>query len=494
MAPSIRTSAISDFEMSSIIDDRQFDFDDVITNATSYRRALANLRSRGRFHEVVDDDLSSVAGVEEAPAPSQATTEERHSLHTYSASSTGESRNSSTPEGAESSATTTSFTLDLGDPFSTTMDDLFAPVRPHRYRDGTLVTLDTRVFEPKSPLIARRSIIDPVTGEVFDKNKRSHPPSEAHMVELEQKALASRGVQQLISATGRLRSRDEIQSLMKEDKGRFGFSDIGGSTVTPAMLQKDPANVRKLKFVILGDGAAGKTYAIMKYLRGHTNGIPYAPTVYANYTSDIKIDGYHCQVTWEDTTGQDDYDRLRPIAYPNCHVALLIFAIDNPDSLANIMAKWLIEINQYHPSIPKILVGCKIDLRDDPLTIEELAKTSEKFVTRLQGEQLSSRLNRDLRRAGTKGTSNGQVKYMECSAFTGEGIKELFEEAARLAIAYMDADVAKVLDKKQRRISSLFRRTKAQQPFSPILEEGATEGSANFRVENSFHVQRDAEL
>jgi Ras homolog gene family, member A len=479
---------MSGFEM-SIIDDRQFDFDDEITNATAYRRALARLRSRGRFHKIGEDDLSSVAGVEEVPAPSQATTEEQHSSQTRSASSTGESRNNSTLEGTKSSATTTSITFDLGAPFSATMDDFFVPTRPHRYRDGTLVTLHPSVFEPNRPLIAERSIIDPVTGEAFDKKKHSHPPSEAQMVKLEQKALASRGVQQMISDTGRLKSQDQIQSLMKEDKGRFGFSDVGGSTVTPAMLQKDPANVRKLKFVILGDGAAGKTYAVMKYLRGHTNGIPYAPTVYANYTSDIKIDGYHCQVTWEDTTGQDDYDRLRPIAYPDCHVALLIFAIDSPDSLANIMAKWLIEINQYHPSIPKILVGCKIDLRDDPHTIKELAKTSQKPVTQLQGKQLASSLNRDSRRAGTKGTSNGQVKYMECSAFTGEGIKELFEEAAQMGIAYTDADVAKVLDKKQRRISSLFRRTKVQQPFSPIREEGATEGSTNFRVENSFHVQ-----
>ena len=122
---------MSGFEM-SIIDDRQFDFDDEITNATAYRRALARLRSRGRFHKIGEDDLSSVAGVEEVPAPSQATTEEQHSSQTRSASSTGESRNNSTLEGTKSSATTTSITFDLGAPFSATMDDFFVPTRPDR--------------------------------------------------------------------------------------------------------------------------------------------------------------------------------------------------------------------------------------------------------------------------------------------------------------------------------------------------------------------------
>lgn len=37
-----------------------------------------------------------------------------------------------------------------------------------------------------------------------------------------------------------------------------------------------------------------------------------------------------------DTAGQEDYDRLRPLSYPDTDVILMCFAIDSPDSLENI--------------------------------------------------------------------------------------------------------------------------------------------------------------
>ena len=38
-------------------------------------------------------------------------------------------------------------------------------------------------------------------------------------------------------------------------------------------------------------------------------------------------------------SGQEDYDRLRPLSYPDTHVLLIAFAIDLPDSLDNITEK-----------------------------------------------------------------------------------------------------------------------------------------------------------
>lgn len=37
-----------------------------------------------------------------------------------------------------------------------------------------------------------------------------------------------------------------------------------------------------------------------------------------------------------DTAGQEDYDRLRPLSYPDTDVILMCFSIDSPDSLGRL--------------------------------------------------------------------------------------------------------------------------------------------------------------
>lgn len=37
-----------------------------------------------------------------------------------------------------------------------------------------------------------------------------------------------------------------------------------------------------------------------------------------------------------DTAGQEDYDRLRPLSYPDTDVILMCFSIDSPDSLGKL--------------------------------------------------------------------------------------------------------------------------------------------------------------
>lgn len=48
-------------------------------------------------------------------------------------------------------------------------------------------------------------------------------------------------------------------------------------------------------------------------------------------------------------TGQEDYDRLRPLSYPDSHVILICFAVDSPDSLDNVQEKVMYHVQ----GIPK---------------------------------------------------------------------------------------------------------------------------------------------
>ena len=63
------------------------------------------------------------------------------------------------------------------------------------------------------------------------------------------------------------------------------------------------------------------------------------PTVFDNYVADIEVYGKHVELGLWDTAGDEDYDRLRPLSYPNSHVVLISFDIAKPVSLYNVLSK-----------------------------------------------------------------------------------------------------------------------------------------------------------
>ncbi|KAI7904263.1 GTP-binding protein rhoA [Cokeromyces recurvatus] len=178
------------------------------------------------------------------------------------------------------------------------------------------------------------------------------------------------------------------------------------------------AEIRR-KLVIVGDGACGKTCLLIVFSKG-TFPEFYVPTVFENYVADVEVDGKHVELALWDTAGQEDYDRLRPLSYPDSHVILICFAVDSPDSLENVQEKWISEVLHFCQGLPILLVGCKKDLRNDPETIEELRRNSQKPVSSDEGASVAQRIS--------------AYKYLECSAKTGEGVREVFEHATRAAL------------------------------------------------------------
>lgn len=67
-----------------------------------------------------------------------------------------------------------------------------------------------------------------------------------------------------------------------------------------------------------------------------------------------------------------------------------------------------------------MIVGTQEDLRTDQNFIDKLAKNKQRPITVEQGERLVKEL--------------GAVKYVECSALTQKGLKNVFDEAIIAAL------------------------------------------------------------
>ena len=178
-----------------------------------------------------------------------------------------------------------------------------------------------------------------------------------------------------------------------------------------------------IKLVIVGDGDVGKTTLLMRKCRGVFTE-DYTPTVFDTFAQTISQDGIEYALTYHDTAGQENYDRIRPLSYPNTDVFILTFAINNRISFANVK-DWFQEIRKYCPQPPVILAGLKLDLRNNRQSMDNHWLEVDPFISNVEGEKLAKDL--------------GCYGYHECSAKKSQGVNELLEKIAlEAAIEYLN--------------------------------------------------------
>jgi len=208
---------------------------------------------------------------------------------------------------------------------------------------------------------------------------------------------------------------DDIRGHIAEIKEKV--DSLKGDKNSNSGEEVNIAGATRIKLVVVGDGAVGKTSLLISYA---TKKFPteYVPTVFENYTAQMKRGEENILLHLWDTAGQEDYDRLRPLSYPGADVVLLCFALVTRDSLEAIREKWFPEVNHYVPNIPHILVGTKVDLRDSKTADPHTSEYDP--ITTKEGEEMAAEIK--------------AAKYMEVSAKTRDGLDKVFKVAVDLVL------------------------------------------------------------
>jgi GTPase SAR1 family protein len=105
------------------------------------------------------------------------------------------------------------------------------------------------------------------------------------------------------------------------------------------------------------------------------------------------------------------------MAYPETDVIILCYSVVRPDSMENILTKWILELNKFIPGVLIILVGTQVDLRDSS-NINSNEPSRPRHISTREGEELKEKIK--------------AVKFIECSAITQLNIKEIFDSCVQV--------------------------------------------------------------
>ncbi|RMD43069.1 hypothetical protein DV735_g2062, partial [Chaetothyriales sp. CBS 134920] len=209
-------------------------------------------------------------------------------------------------------------------------------------------------------------------------------------------------------------------------------------------ITQPPTPAYSKKFVVVGDGGCGKTCLLISYSQGY---FPqkYVPTVFENYITHTthQPTGKPVELALWDTAGQEEYDRLRPLSYPETDLLFVCFAIDCPNSLENVMDKWYPEVTHFCPNTPLILVGLKSDLRTKRTCVELLRSQGLTPVTPEQGQAVARQMG---------------AAYIECSAKEGRGINDVFQMAINTAVQVEEESYERQPDIKGNKVKKAKKR------------------------------------
>ncbi|RWS11465.1 ras-like GTP-binding protein Rho1 [Dinothrombium tinctorium] len=182
------------------------------------------------------------------------------------------------------------------------------------------------------------------------------------------------------------------------------------------------------KIVLVGDTLTGKSCLIWAFLNEeYKERVMITPTVVHDYLTEVNVDGKIVALQIWDTGGESDNDKLRFFAYPGADMFFICYAVEIPTSLPSIQEKWLPEISEHCPNVPFFVVANKVDKRShENYDIRGFNWKRGHIKHGVEGKLMADKVN--------------AAGYFECSAKTGEGVKELFQKALKMILKVDDED------------------------------------------------------
>lgn len=174
------------------------------------------------------------------------------------------------------------------------------------------------------------------------------------------------------------------------------------------MPSRPPASVQLL---VIGDCGTGKSALIETFV---TEIFPehYYPNAYNTWSHRMELEGRQLNLSiWD--PGSTLRPELRALSYYDKHVVLFCYDSSKEQSLVNVIEKWMPEVFHYLPDTPWLLVSCKNDLRADP---DRADPRDDHLVPPM--------------------ASAASHAALACSAKNAQGVRDVFEVAARLGLEH----------------------------------------------------------
>ena len=164
--------------------------------------------------------------------------------------------------------------------------------------------------------------------------------------------------------------------------------------------------MHSLKVVIVGDSQVGKSCIGFRFVQETFNNQT-SPTIGAAFLTKVVQTSFgSVRLQLWDTAGQEKFKTLTPMYYRSSGVAIVVFSLTQKETFESVK-QWCEDLrNKSAPNTKLVIVGNKNDLVD------------ERVISKEQFDEIAKMLKADY--------------YTECSALTGDGVAELFQNVAEM--------------------------------------------------------------